>query len=304
MKILFVNSVEPQCGVHQYGVNLFYAISHVAQVAYVEPVSRTHFAGLIDVIDPDVVIYNWQAGIGGWMADMPFKIKAKQVLAYHDLEARFHDFDAILFSDPTMVSHDNWHSIGRPLRFRKPNAPGRVSAGEIPTIGINGFIGAWAAQAMARIVAEFPIAHIRLHLPAATYGDADGRMAAASSQQVTQMLPAGFTYQVSHDFMDWDSLVQWLALNDLNCYIRDPAMHWRGVSSSCDAAMCASRPIAINSCNAFRHLHDCSPSIMVEHRSLAQIMETGLSPLVSKYAAWSPEVVGDQVMKVLESVVK
>jgi hypothetical protein len=128
-------------------------------------------------------------------------------------------------------------------------------------------------------------------------------MARSAAHQLMQAMPPGFTHEINHEFMEWDDLVRWLSQNDVNCYMRDVAMNWRGVSSACDAAMCARRPIAINACNAFRHLQDCSPSIQVENRTLKEIIESGLSPLVKKYQDYSPEAVGGQVMKVLESLV-
>lgn len=305
MKILFVNTREQACGVHQYGQSLHYVIRH-----HIANSEHTIAAGSFDTRDeffscaaalrPDVILYNWQAGIGGWMSQAPFDLNCQQVLVYHDLEANFAQFDAILFSDPTMRQNANWYPIGRPLR-NQISTTTRIS--EVPIIGINGFIGAWAQIAFSHIANHFDRAHIRMHLPYATYGDAQGHMAHAAARECHQALPEGFTMEISHEFMEWDDLVLSLAKNDINCYIRDPAMHWRGVSSACDAAMCARKPIAVNSCDAFRHLHDCSPSIRVEDRTIPEIIQTGLSPLVKKYEEYSPNVVGAQVMKVLESLV-
>lgn len=307
MKILFVNTREPKCGVHQYGRSLYYVLQHRLGIPSQHSIhygtfdSKEHFLEAYLHVKPDVTIYNWQAGIGGWMSEAPFAGMGRQVLAYHDLEANFSQFDAILFSDPTMKQHDNWYPIGRPLRHQI-YMPIRMNA-NVPVIGINGFIGAWAELAFSHIANHFDRAHIRMHLPYAVYGDGSGIRANAAASECRQALPEGFTMEVSHDFMEWDDLVMWLAKNDINCYIRDPAMHWRGVSSACDAAMCARRPIAVNSCDAFRHLHDCSPSIMVEHRTIPEIMQGGLSPLIKKYEDYSHEVVSEQVLKVLESVV-
>jgi len=305
MKILFVNTREPKCGVHQYGESLYAVIKHYLGPSEEHEIIGGSFLGYhefmscVGTVKPDVVMYNWQAGIGGWMGSAPFPIKAKQVFVFHDLEANFDKFDAVLFSDPTMQPHGNWHPIGRPLRSHISVQP-RNSG--VPVIGINGFIGAWAQIAFAHIANTFEHCHIRMHLPFAAYGDSIGDMARSAARECVSAMPEGFTSEINHEFMDWDDLVSWLSHNDINCYLRDTSMHWRGVSSACDAAMCASRPIAVNACNAFRHLHDCSPSIMVEHRSIRDIMQTGLSPLVAKYKEYSPEVVGAQVMKVLESL--
>lgn len=302
MKIMFVNSSEPRCGVAQYGVNLSRAIAAVHPLDYVTFESADHFCAALPVFRPDVVIYNWQQGIGGWMAGAPFPIgNVKQVFVFHDLDARFNDFDAVLFSDPTMKPHDNWHPIGRPLR---PPVNHPHPGGEVPIVGINGFIGAWAIHTIKQAASEFEYCHIRMHLPFAQFGDSDGRQATSSARQCIEAMPRYFTWEVSHEFMGWDDLIRWLSGNHVNCYLRDTGMNWRGVSSATDAAMCARRPMAINACNAFRHLHDCSPSIMVEHTPIQEIIRNGLTPLGPKYAAYSQETVGGQVMKVLESLVK
>lgn len=301
MRILFVNSAEPRCGVAQYGANLCEAIASVHPVHYASYNSEIEFRHGLVAVRPDVVIYNWQAGIGGWMQGAPFRLSnVKQVFVYHDLEARFNDFDAILFSDPTMKPHDNWHPIGRPLRpgVNYPQPPD-----DLPIIGLNGFIGAWGLNVIQQAAREYGNCLIRMHLPYAAFGDMDGNLASGMASQCVAAMPKGFKWQINHEFLPWDDLVKWLAGNHINCYLRDVGMNWRGVSSATDAALCARRPIAINGCNAFRHLHDCSPSIKVEDSSIREIICNGLSPLNAKYAAYAPEVVGNQVMKVLESVV-
>lgn len=305
MKVLFINSKEPKCGVHQYGVSLFQVLADYASTGSEHQIVHAYFDSESELrafwseFRPDVVLYNWQAGIGGWMSDAPFAGLGRQVLVYHDLSARFQDFDAILFSDPTVIPSGNWHSIGRPLR--------QFAARELPeldrtTIGINGFVGAWASIAVSAILSEFNQCHIRLHLPFAAYGDSSGEMARASAIQCRSILPAGVTCEVNHDFMEWDDLMVWLSGNHVNCYLRDPSVHWRGVSSSLDAAMCAGRPIAINKCNAFRHMWDCIPSIMVEDRSIGDIIESGLTPLVGKYREYDRVRVAERVMDILKKL--
>lgn len=302
MKVLFVNTQESRCGVHQYGESLLSVMAnelHDFTITRVAPSSSQEFLSCYDSIKPDVTLYNWQSGIGGWMSEAPFKNAGRQVLIYHDLEARFDDFDAIIFSDPTMNQSGNWHPIGRPLRRLSPfrdRSPG------IPRVGVNGFIGAWARNVVSQLASEFERCLIRLHLPYAYYGDRDGVMARSSAEACRSMLPAGFEVEVSHEFMAWDDLQLWLSENDINCYFRDMTP-WRGVSSSIDAAMCARRPISVNRCQAFRHMHDCSPSICVEDRTIREIISTGMSPLVKKYDQFSGGNVAGQVRKVLESVV-
>lgn len=301
MNILFVNSHELRCGVHQYGKNLYYVLSHAKkhEITYATFQCYEGFDAFCRDKNYDWVIYNWQAGIGGWMGYAPFSGLKRQALAYHDLEAKFPEFDAVLFSDPTMKQHDNWYPIGRPIRGASYFAP---IDSEVPIIGVNGFIGAWAHKVVAQAVQEYEKCHIRMHLPHATYGDQGGLLAASARNKCLAMIRPGVTIEITHDFLEWEDLIRWLANNTINCYFRDETTHWRGVSSSLDAALCAGRPIAINRCNAFRHFFDCSPSILINDRSLRDIIATGLAPLVKKHEEYSVERVSQQVFSVLESL--
>ena len=299
MKILFCNTLPAECGVHYYGNNLAAVLKTNPELQ----VTLACFASLdecrqaAELDRPDFILYNWQQMIGGWMAGAPFDGLGKQVFVYHDLDARFDAFHAILFSDPTMTPHGNWHPIGRPLNF----VPLPVLAvSERLTVGVNGFLGAWASGAVAAAAAAFPGCHFRLQMPFSTFCDGQGDMARQSATLCAVIASAyGCTLEASHDNLRWPELVAWLARNDLNCYVRPVAMNWRGVSSVLDGAMCAGRPIAINRCNAFRHLHDCRPSICIEDRSLKEILETGIEPLVPYYYEFSPAQVSEEVFRIL-----
>lgn len=301
MKILFVNTPYAQCGVHQYGENLYAVLqkSGLFETVYAEFEGEEQLRVGYHVADPDCVIYNWQQLIGGWMGGAPFLGLGKQVLVYHDLDARFQDFHAILFSDPTMAPHENWHPIGRPLNFVPitfdcPTNPRVV-------VGVNGLVGAWAAYAVTHAIANFPQCHLRLLLPASTFCDPMLHIAGSMASQCTAMAhAAGCTISVEHTYLNWKDLIQWLSHNDINCYVRD-VVPWRGVSSILDAALCARRPIAINRCPGFRHLHDCVPSICIEDRPMTEILKTGTAPLAPKYEQFDPLVVAQQVKTILEN---
>jgi hypothetical protein len=295
MRVLLINTTEPQCGVYQYGLNLAAVLEHSSQIElwYGSHVTRAGFMAQYAEVSPDAVLYNWQSGVGGWMADAPFDIKAKQVLVYHDGEAHFARFDGIFFSDPTMPPHKNWHPIGRPLNYTNVS-PEMPPPPEVLTIGIHGFIGAWAAWAVNYFPREVPI-RVRLHLPRSPFCDPEGAAAQANESVVRATLGNCAPVEVSNGFMPWWKLIEWLRQNTINCYIREPSTVWRGVSSAPDAALVAGRPIAINRCNAFRHLHNCTPSICVEDRSISSIVESGIEPLKAKYAQFDPRTVADQI---------
>ncbi len=299
MNCLFVNYPEPACGVSQFGRNLWAILKDSTRVQwkYCEPTTIGELRTFTSMPEPDCLLINWQSGQGGFLADAPFSwLGAKQYLVYHDNDINENSWSGILFSDPVMTPRGKWHPIGRPL----PEYKGSNTPGDGLVIGVHGFIGAWADQVVHKVMQEFESATIRLNLPYATYGDADGSAARSMADRCRNMVNnSGITLEVSHNFLPIGQLLDWLAANTINVYIRPTNMNWRGVSSAPDSAIAVKRPLAVNRCNAFRHLHNLSPSICVEDSSLMDIIGYGLSPTTKLRADWSPENIRRQVEDVL-----
>lgn len=301
LNAIFVNPTNPVCGVHAYGVNLFHNLegSTRCRWTYLEPENIGALRAAASMPSPDAVVYNYSSLIGSFLSEAPFSwINCPQAFVFHDAEVN-ERFDAIFFSDPTFTPYGKWHVLGRPL----PKAPSLIvpDRTKLPTFGVHGFLGAWADQLVHRVTQEFENANIRLLLPYARYGDANGDAARAMADRCRSMVNnSAITLEISHDFLPQPQLLEWLASNDMNVYIRPPEMQWRGVSSATDSALAVNRPIAINKSSAFRHLHSLSPSICVEDSSLTEIFSNGLSPLVAFKAKWcEPEVIREQVESVL-----
>lgn len=300
MKALFVNYLEPACGVAQFGRNLWAILRDSTRIQwqYCEPTTLGEFRAIASMPCPDAVVYNWQSGQGGFLADAPFAwLSYKQYLCYHDNDINESAWAGIFFSDPTMTPRGRWIPMGRPL----PTYSGSNTPSDGLIVGVHGFIGAWADQVVRKVMGEFEHAAIRLNLPYATYGDSDGSTARSMADRCRSMVAnnSGITLEVSHDFLPIEQLLTWLASNTINVYIRPTNWNWRGVSSAPDSAIAAKRPLAVNRCSAFRHLHSCSPSILVEDRSLMDIIGSGLSPTTKLRVDWSPEAIREQIESVL-----
>lgn len=309
MNILFCNSKEPVCGVYQYGVNLFssLAVSTRNKYIYAEPDSAEETLRLMDRNLADVLIVNWHPDMGGWQVELPFKPEvaaAKQILIYHDWNVKGAEFDAVLFSDPTIGDYDNWKIIPRPLPRWNPIS--KVIDMENPKIGVHGFYGASAHMLTEQVVKEFDTATVRLHLPYAHFGDPSGEKARdilARCHETIKSKP-GITIEANHEFLTTTKLLEWLSENDINCYFRDTEAEWKGVSSALDSAMAVQRPLAVNKCKGFRHVHNLEPSICIEDRSIREIIASGISPLLPLYQANSVSAICNRVDDIVEGLTK
>jgi hypothetical protein len=294
---LFIQNQDPECGVFQMGWNLFQILNESQRIRW-EYYDLPTTPPLNVLRRFDVLLYNWSPLIGGWISAAPLAIPPRQFSICHGEPMDESKWDGILFPGETAPLTGKWHAIGRPLPHYIPT-PVYLHV-EQPIIGVHGFMGAWADGVVKLVLEQFERATVRLHLPFSKFCDPFGVQATTMANLCRDMvLGSGVKLDISHDFLPQSKLLDWLAQNDLNCYVRPADMIWRGVSSAPDCALAARKPIGVSRCNAFRHLHGLSPSICVEDHTLTEIISDGLSPLIPLYQRWLDETVRSEVESVL-----
>lgn len=310
MKVLFVNSTEPACGVHQFGLNLWRILepSRNIQFNYAAPASLESMMRWMDAARPDVVLMNFYPSVIPWVTLQALNEirsrRVKIVTIYHEVPVT--GFDALLYPDPTFVGKyknlNQWFGFGRPLPRACEERPCEVP--QVPLISTSGFGFAWKGheRLTKMVVDEFNHAILRLHLPFAKFGDADGAQARATAQRCRDIVAgSNIELQVSHDFMEPEAFIDWLAESDLNAYLYDETASSRGIASTIDHALAARRPVAVTRTHMMRHLHGCE-GIFVEDSTLREIMERGIEPLRPVYEAFSEKNVLREVERNLRSL--
>src|SRR6185503_3332636 len=102
----------------------------------------------------------------------------RQISIFH--ETPITGFDAYVYPDPTFVDCsrqlNDWYGMGRPLPKALDLEKEEGQPTEMPVIGSAGFGFDWKGHArlVEQVLKEFPRALIRLHIPFAAFGDADG----------------------------------------------------------------------------------------------------------------------------------
>ncbi|MGB2704410.1 MAG: hypothetical protein WBC81_12135, partial [Chitinophagaceae bacterium] len=210
-------------------------------------------------------------------------------------------FDFYIAADPTLL-------LKNPLVFKTgrliPSYNKDKTEPPITTIGSFGF--ATPKKGFERLVQkvqeEFDEAVIRLNMPSADFGDANGENAKFIAANCKSLITKpGIKLEISHHFMHEDEVLDFLAGNSMNIFMYEDTVG-RGISSAVDNAMAVKKPIGVSRCQMFRHILQAMPSICVEDNSLKNILNNGFSPLEKISKNWDAENLRWEYERILDSV--
>ncbi|BCM90841.1 hypothetical protein IAD21_02703 [Abditibacteriota bacterium] len=310
-RILLVSHSESQCGIQQYGVNVFQALRKSTRYnfCYCECSSAKILNEILLERRPRFVIYNYYPATMPWLtAKVTRSCPVTQLGIMHEVtqeeadNARAEMFDFHLCPDPTLIENN-------PLTFKTPRLiptyNNELPSPSIVTIGSFGF--GFADKGFERLIQtvqnEFDEAHIVLRLPFNDIIDQKGKnhalVTAARCREFVTKPKIKLT--ISHDFLSKTDLLNFLASNTLNCFFYDPHKH-RGISSTIEHALAVQRPLAITRCGMFRHVSAATPSICIENSSLKQIIGNGISPLEPFYEQWNEKSFIAAYEKIIDKV--
>ncbi len=297
--VLFLSHAEEKCGVYQFGKQLVEVLkaSRKFDVVHCEARGATDLAKALAMHQPRAVLVNWHpnSGILGWAEGWPlWSLGLPLIGIMHEMTEKTAnavddtDFDYYVVHDPSaQLTNPRCFKIGRFLRpvAKEVPPPSRV------TIGSLGF-ASWHKNfegLVARVHAEFDDCLIRLNMPPGAFGDPNCIKAREITERCRSLISKrGVELEITYDFMSLDDTVDFLAKNSMNAFFYT-VPNSEGISSAIDLALAARRPLAIKRNVMARHLYDVRPSIFVEERSLKEILETGVAPLLPYIQAWTPE---------------
>ena len=319
-KILFITHREKQCGVFEFGKDIFNAISSSSKYEFIraECESLSDLQAAIETHAPRAIIYNYHPAVLPWLCTKVSKgiyrnniaaIKIPQVGIIHEITQQVADtatgyrnkyilgsseirlnslFDFYIAADPTLL-------LKNPLVFKTgrlvPQYNKEIVEPVVTTIGSFGF--ATPKKGFEKIVGlvqkEFDKAIIRLNMPAADFGDKDGSNARKIAAQCKSLITKpNISLEVSHDFLDKDQLLGFLAGNSMNVFLYEGSAG-RGISSATDNALAVKKPIAVSGSSMFRHILGAQPSVNADTVPLKTILQNGFEPLYNISKDWNKE---------------
>ena len=293
--ILFVSHAQQQCGVYQFGVNVagVLAGSERYRFVYQEARDAEHLRMAVQAARPAAIIYNHHPATLPWMErQVVRRLKVPQAGILHEVTQRVAHFannslfDYHIAPDPTLQP-DN------PLVFKTgrllPHYVNHQPVPKITTVGCFGFgtKGKGFDKVVRRVHEEYDRAIIRLHMPVATFADAQASGVVAAEEACRALITKpGVELRITHEFLSMPQLLDFLAGNTINAFFYDE-QEGRGISSVVDHSLAVGRPLAINRCSMFRHVLAARPSICIEDSSLREIIAHGDAPLRPFREAWT-----------------
>jgi hypothetical protein len=308
--IVFFSHRERQCGVHQFGKQIFAAISRSSQFNFIY-CEIAHPSDVRDAVlqyDPAAVLINFHPATIGWIAGWPlWSLQVPTIGIMHEMTAALAErtddtlFDYYIYHDPSAkLRNPRFFTAGRLIGEAVESAP----ASSRVTIGSFGFAtaGKGFEAVAARAHAEFDDCLIRFNIPSSDFSDKDGSEAHRVADRCRSIIyKPGIDIEITHDFMDLQDVKAFLAGNSLNAFFYDEQSE-RGISSAIDVALAARRPIAARHTSMVRHLFDARPSIFIEERSLREIVESGISPLQPYIDRWTADNMQAEYENIVSSI--
>lgn len=280
--LLFINSVEKQCGVYQYGIRLFNQLNRPDIFEYAELGCQNDLISLLGSKKYDACILNYHPTLFSWWNEV-----IKTYYLYHECHLQF-DTNYVLNTDPTS-------SFGIPRPIYQGIVTETKSDG--PTFGSFGF--GFENKGFERIISivqhQYDTATIKLLISFARFGDQNGERARQVSENCRRLITnPGIRLEITHDFLSESEVVNFLASNDMNLFLYD-YMPGRGCSSVIDYALAAKKPIAISNSDMFRHIY--SDAICAYIRPLNDILSDGTKHIIPFLEKWNPTTLQDAILK-------
>ena len=295
--VLFVSYKEERCGVYQWGKNILEAIgkSEKYQFHYVEVLNLEELDSYVAKSECEAILYNYHPQTLTFLnPSMPRRYKQINIALMHEMTQAEADsmpdrfFQYYVMGDPTLI--ENNPAVFKTGRLILPYTNTK-KAPDVVTIGTFGFsVGSKGYQRLVDVVQdEFDEAVIRVHIPSNGIIDADGAAANRHFEECNRRIrKPGIRVQPSHEFLDRDAMLDFLAGNTINAFLYD-YLKVAGISSSPDHALAVKRPMVITRSIMFRHLQSVQPPITIEDSSLKEIIRNGFEPLVHLYDLWNED---------------
>lgn len=271
MKILFLNHKIESCGVYQYGLRLYNILkrSSTNLYYYTEIDSYNEYISNINLINPNVIIYNYHSSTMPWLNNKTIQKNVKNIGIPHESEHLL--FDIILSIDPDETETNNIFNIPRPIfenvddivkNYKINNNEiedfiGYNEGSDIPIFGSFGF--GFQNKGFDKIItiinSQYDSAIIKLIITYAYFDPYKDKNINSVLQLCNSIsLKPNIKLMISHKFLTNEEILLFLKSNTCNIFLYDK-MQGRGISSVIDYAISVKKPFIISDSYMFRNVY-------------------------------------------------
>jgi hypothetical protein len=259
-KIKFISRNTLSCGVADYGRRLNDILKKSKHQIDFEQVDGLTYS----LEGYDLALYNYH------ISTLPFlqgdlTPKIPHVAIHHEGGINF-NASSIIDVDTTRGGFSLLRPLFEGIQFNKV-------VNEVPVIGSFGFgFSNKGFPKLAQLVKnQYQKAKIRVNIPFATFGDANGSMALNEVAKMRSILQGTeIEFQATHELYSHQEILQMLSESDINIFPYD-LMPERSLSSTIDFALSVNKPIGITNSAMFRHIYN--ESIDVDKTTIKEIIE-------------------------------
>lgn len=297
--VLFINSTEPLCGIHQFGKRVYDIVKESNTVSYVykEILSLEEYLSTLSTLKPDFVLLNWYSTVVPWLPyDYVIPSSIPHYYIFHERPIRKQYDKYLLFGDygiqNGVIDANNILDPSRCVTLPRPlfTYTNTFPKNEIPTIGTFGFMSDWHKgfdTLTERVNKEFDAAVLNLHMVWSPFCDPSKEMLAGMVDKCRKLnTNPNVRLNITHDLLNNKEMLDFLGKNDINVFMYNNLAQF-GLASSTDYAMSVQRPFAVDNSIAFRQV--TSDEINITKHTIKEIMDKGLTPLEGLYEKWSPD---------------
>ncbi len=318
--ILFINNESAACGVYQHGllVSKLLLESTKYNIIYKECGNIQTYVQLFNDIHPDIIIYNYHPSLFEFIVANYYTVIQKldnvkhiglitdgtQDILLHENMWKYlkpngpvgtafcpQIFDRYLFMDPETIETQYIKKVLPTIpKFDFTNIESFINDKVIvSSFGFGGKDKGYI-DLINRVQDEFDFADIRLHIPFATYGDADG---AGAKERVAECQAAinkpGIQLIPSHNFMTEQEVLEFLYKSDINIFMYVQDKGNMGIASTPHFAIAVKKPFLVQNASKTRHLIGISPEVDINKTTIKEALVKGSSMTEPFNKVWSRE---------------
>jgi len=304
--IVFISHKKSQCGIYQYGLDVYNSLKKSLNYnfVYIESDTLNDIISFINIHKKEIkcIVYNYYPTTMPWInTNIIRKFSIKQIAIIHEFNQETIDklnnnyFDAFLVPDPTInITHPYIYKINRLV----PNFIANFDTLNEDKIIIGSFGFGIKDKGFEKIIEQVNKdfngikreIEIRLHIPFNSIIDIDGKKHALETSNKCFNIPKNNNIKllINHKYKTKEELLIFLYNNHLNVFLYDENKDL-GISSVIDYALAVKKPIAVTKCGMFRHITNRFPFICVNNSSLIDILKLGFSPLEEICYEWNED---------------